>query len=92
MAMRSRTERVSDIFASTEEFTPRTWRLDVVPDLVSFLNTPNEGLWLVKHSNSNQGRGVEMVRDIGRYKEDLLNRKDKWGDSAGTPDSTELLM
>jgi len=40
-------------YKSTKEFTPETYRLDVVADLVSFLKSPSEGLWLVKHSNSN---------------------------------------
>ena len=32
------------------DFFPPTYRLDVVSDLVNFLNSPNEGLWLVKKS------------------------------------------
>lgn len=71
----------SDIYKSVSEFTPATFRLDVVSDLVSFLNTPNTGLWMVKNANSNCGNGIEMVNDIGKYKDDLLNKKDKWGDS-----------
>ena len=71
----------SDVFTSISQFTPATYRLDVVSDLVSLLNTPNEGLWLVKNANSNQGKGIEMVRDIAKYKTGLLNRTDKWGDS-----------
>ena len=59
-------------------------------DLVNFLNHPNEGMWMVKQSNSNQGRGVEMVANIAKYKEDLLNRKDKWGDNE--QDSTAILV
>ena len=31
-----------------DDFFPRTYRLDVVADLVNFLNSPNEGLWLIK--------------------------------------------
>ena len=71
----------SDIFKSTKEFTPETYRLDVIADLVQFLNQPNEGLWLAKNSASNQGRGVEMIADIAEYKQSLLNKKDKWGDA-----------
>jgi len=91
MAMRSRHCEISTLFKSTKEFTPETFRLDIVADLVQFLNQPNTGLWMVKHSNSNQGKGVEMVRNIAQYKDDLLTRKDKWGDN--TPvDSTEILL
>jgi hypothetical protein len=66
LAMRSRSieEPYSHLFKSTSEFMPATFRLDVVADLVAFLNTPDEGLWMVKHSNSNQGKGVEMCADI----------------------------
>lgn len=64
--MRSRCveEPYSNLFKSTSEFVPATFRLDVVADLVAFLNTPDEGLWMVKHSNSNQGKGVEMCSNI----------------------------
>ena len=71
----------SDIYKSISEFTPTTFRLDVVSDLVSFLNAPNTGLWMVKLANGNQGNGIEMIKDIARYKEDLLNKKHKWGDT-----------
>lgn len=59
---------------------PTTFRLDVVADLVNFLHHPDEGLWMIKHSNSNQGKGVEMCANITKFKHGLLNRKDKWGD------------
>lgn len=62
--MRSRAHEISKVYKSTKEFTPETYRLDVVADLVNFLNQPNTGLWMVKQSNSNQGKGVEMVRNI----------------------------
>jgi hypothetical protein len=71
----------SEIYKSVSEFTPPTYRLDVVADLVSFLNSPNTGLWMVKNANSNQGNGITKVNDIGKYKDELLNRKDKWGES-----------
>jgi hypothetical protein len=87
----------SEIFKSTAEFTPLTFRLDVVADLVAFLNTPNTGLWMVKNANTNQGKGITMVRDIARYKDELLGKKDKWGDtykakSEFQNDSSEILL
>jgi hypothetical protein len=36
---------------------------------------------MVKHSNSNQGKGVEMVANISKFKQDLLAGKDKWADN-----------
>jgi hypothetical protein len=47
----------------------------VVADLIKFLNQPSSGLWMVKKSNSNQGRGIKLVADIAKYKEDLLTKK-----------------
>lgn len=35
------------------DFFPETYRLDVVADLVQFLNSETKGLWLLKESNSN---------------------------------------
>ena len=73
-------EPYSKMFKSVKEFVPATFKLDVVADLVNFLNHPDEGLWMVKHSNSNQGKGVEMCKDIAKFKADLLAGKDKWAD------------
>lgn len=78
--MRSRHEEISLIFNSVNQFVPDTFRLDVVADLVSFLNQKDEGLWMVKHSNSNQGKGIEMVSNIKKFKQDLVLKKDKWAD------------
>ena len=50
-------------------------------DLVAFLNQPNTGLWMIKNANSNMGNGIEMVRDIANFKNNLLSKKDKWGDT-----------
>lgn len=87
MRSRSSDEPYSAVFKSTTEFVPLTFRLDVVADLVAFLNTPDEGLWMVKHSNSNQGKGVEMCDNIARFKKDLLTGKDKWADNQETEES-----
>ena len=35
---------------------------------------------MVKHSNSNQGKGIEMVSNIKKFKQDLVLKKDKWAD------------
>jgi hypothetical protein len=35
------------------DFFPETYRLDVVADLIKFLNSKTEGLWLVKKAQSN---------------------------------------
>jgi hypothetical protein len=36
-----------------EEFFPETYKLNYAPDLVKFLNQPDEGHWLLKKKNSN---------------------------------------
>jgi hypothetical protein len=79
--MQSSKTPVSEIYSRVNEFFPDTFRLDMVSDLVKFLNYSDEGLWLVKSSVANQGKGIEMVNDIKKYKQDLLDRKDKWGDN-----------
>ena len=83
--MRSRSSEISTIFTSVSQFVPDTYRLDVVADLVSFLNSKDEGLWMVKHSNSNQGKGIEMVSNIAKFKQDLVYKKDKWADQQSQP-------
>lgn len=72
-----------------EDFFPTTYRLDVVADLINFLNSPSEGLWLVKKAQSNQGKGIKLVSDIKKYKEDLLTIPE---DEVVIPDSTKILM
>ena len=42
---------------------------------------------MVKHSNSNQGKGVEMVLNISKFKQDLVYKKDKWADQQSNNDN-----
>lgn len=72
---------------SLDSFFPETYRLDVVADLVKFLNSTTEGLWLVKKAQSNQGKGIKLISDIKAYKDELLTIKDQ-----AQPDSTQLLI
>jgi len=48
MRSKSNTEPYSEMFKSIQEFVPDSYRLDVVADLVKFLNQPDEGYWMVK--------------------------------------------
>ena len=59
----------SEIYQTTDQFLPQTFRLDNVADFVNFLKTDNDSLWLVKKSASNMGRGIEMIRDPAAYKD-----------------------
>lgn len=40
----------SFIYSSADQFFPKTFRLDVVSDLISFLNLEDQGLWIQKKS------------------------------------------
>jgi len=59
-----------------------------VADLVKFLNSKTLGLWLVKKAQSNQGKGIKLVADIKKYKDNILTIKDE----NSIPNSTDLLM
>ena len=79
----------SELYRSTDEFLPETYRLDIVADFVNFLKTDNDSFWLAKSSTSNMGRGIEMIRDAAAYKESLMTVKDKWGESAFQPEEAK---
>ena len=70
-----------------EEFWPETYRLDVVSDLYQFPNNPDTGFWIEKKSQSNQGRGIKLIKDVKKYKDDMLTKKDEYD-----VDSTQLLL
>ena len=58
-----------------DDFVPKTYRLDVMSDEISFLNDENEGLWIYKPRNLNQGRGIRMIADIKQFKKEFINSK-----------------
>lgn len=72
------------------EFFPETYRLDIAADLVKFLNSKSEGLWLSKKAQSNQGKGIKLIANVNDYKEDLLTIKDQQMMSTGN--SIQILM
>ena len=84
----------SDLYSKVGQFFPETYRLDIVSDLYQFLNSTTQGLWLEKKSQSNQGRGIKLIEDISKYREELLIKKDvdQYGSNALPIDSTELLI
>ena len=75
----------SRIYKTTDEFLTPTYRLDSVADFVNFLKSDNNSLWLAKSSTSNMGRGIEMIRNPASYKDSLMTKKDKWGETAAKP-------
>jgi len=60
-----------------ENFFPETYKLGHAPDLVKFLNQPDEGYWLLKKKNSNCGRGITLIQDVKQYKDDLVIQEAK---------------
>ena len=86
----------TDMYKSVREFAPETYRLDVVSNLYQFLNSSTGGLWLEKKSQSNQGRGIRLISDVAKYREELLIKKDvdTFGPTDGQQpaDSTEILL
>jgi len=45
-------------------FFPEEYRLDILSDLIGFINSPNDGLWIKKPHGMNCGRGIEMIGDV----------------------------
>ena len=82
----------SNIYSTTDEFLTPTYRLDSVADFVNFLKSDNNTLWLSKSSTSNMGRGIEMIRDPAAYKESLMTKKDKWGETAAKPEEIKQAL
>ena len=82
----------SRIYKTTDEFLTPTYRLDSVADFVNFLKSDNNSLWLAKSSTSNMGRGIEMIRDPAAYKDSLMTKKDKWGETAAKPEEIKQAM
>ena len=38
------------------------------------------------------GRGIEMIRDPAAYKDSLMTKKDKWGETAAKPEEIKQAM
>ena len=44
-------------------------------DEIQFINCPNEGIWIKKPCHSNQAKGIEIISDIKKFKEDFIDLK-----------------
>ena len=50
-------------------FMPPSFRLDLLPETLEFLNYPTENeIWILKPYNLNQGRGIQLISDIKTFK------------------------
>jgi len=50
-------------------FFPEEYRLDILSDLIGFINSPNDGLWIKKPHGSNCGRGITMIENVKELRE-----------------------
>ena len=44
-------------------------------DEIAFVNYPSEGYWIKKDFGSNQGKAVELIGDIQKFKEAFVKSK-----------------
>ena len=59
-----------------DSFYPESYKLNYGPDLVKFLNREDEGLWILKKKNCNQGRGITLIQDVKKYKDEIVTKQD----------------
>jgi hypothetical protein len=52
-------------------FFPEEYRIDILSDLISFINSPNDGLWIKKPHGCNCGRGIEMIANVKEFREQI---------------------
>lgn len=67
-----------------DDFWPETYKLDSVSHLADFLNKANDGLWILKKSLSNCGRGIQLISDIQKFKEDIWKKQDEEQEQSST--------
>lgn len=57
------------------DFFPKTYRLDVMSDEIQFINDKSSGIWIYKPRNLNQGRGIKLIENISKFKEEFVQSK-----------------
>lgn len=50
---------------------PKTFRLNMITEVIDFLKDDKEGIWILKPYNLNCGRGIKFISDIKKFKSDL---------------------
>jgi len=50
-------------------FFPEEYRLDILSDLIGFINSENDGLWIKKPHGMNCGKGIEMIGNVKEVRE-----------------------
>jgi len=57
------------------DFFPEEYRLDIFSDLLGFMNSENNGLWIKKPHGMNCGKGIDMIGDVVAYREAIRDQK-----------------
>lgn len=57
------------------EFLPPTYRLDVLSDEIQFINDKNEDFWIYKPYGNNQGKGIQLIKNVKKFKEQFIKSK-----------------
>ena len=60
---------------ASDDFIPKTYRLDVMSDEINFMNDNTEGIWIYKPRNLNQGKGIKLIEDIKTFKKEFIQSK-----------------
>ena len=58
-----------------ESFFPEGYRLDILSDLIGFINSTTDGLWIRKPHGSNCGKGIEMVGNVQALRDRIISEK-----------------
>ena len=56
-------------------FLPPSFRLDVLSDEIQFINFPDENYWIYKPYGNNQGKGIQLFRNIKFFKQQFIKSK-----------------
>jgi len=68
--MQSKKEKIEKKFETElRTFFPEEYRLDILSDLIGFINSPNDGLWIKKPHGMNCGKGIEMIGNVVELRE-----------------------
>ena len=60
---------------ASDDFIPKTYRLDVMSDEINLMNDNTEGIWIYKPRNLNQGKGIKLIEDIKTFKKEFIQSK-----------------
>jgi len=72
--MQGKKEKIEEKFQmELRSFFPEEYRLDILSDLIGFINSQNNGLWIKKPHGMNCGKGIEMIGNVEEIREQIKN-------------------